>query len=96
MPHPDRPPRLDGYAKPLPELTDARYAITSQEPQNERARAILREVIDDTCLAVMRLGWTGHVYVRFSVHNGIVQSDIYSGLERNHQPRNRRDERGHS
>ena len=82
MPQPDRRPRLDSYGKPLPELTEARQAITQQEPGNQAKLALLHALVEETCRAVMRRGWYGTVNIRFAVQNGRLEQDFYTSLER--------------
>lgn len=83
MPQSDRRTRLDGYAKPLPELTEASCAITIQDAMNQKALSMLHALVQDTCRAVMRHGWYGRVHIRFRVIDGMLQSDIYTSLDRN-------------
>ena len=83
MPHPDRRARLDGYAKPVPELADVRHAGTQHTPVNQAQRSLLHALVEDVCRTVMRHGWYGRVHIRFRVVDGIVQADVYTGVDRN-------------
>lgn len=83
MPRPERRPRVDSYGKPLPELTEARQAVTLQESTNEAKMALLHALVEDTCRAVLRRQWYGTVTIRFSVKDGRIQPDLYAGLDRN-------------
>jgi hypothetical protein len=80
---PDRRPRLDSYGKPLPELTDARQAVTMQEPGNEAKISLLHALVEDACRAVLRREWYGTVTIRLTVKDGMIQPDLYAGLDRN-------------
>lgn len=77
-----RPLRRDAYGRPLPELTDAREAVTLQHPRNEARIRCLQALVEDTLRAVLRRGWYGDVLIRFTVEDGMVLSDMHAGLDR--------------
>ena len=78
----ERGPRLDSYGKPLPGLAENRHRVTLEEPSNQARLSLLHALVEDACRAVLREGWHGNVQIRFSVSDGIIQRDIYAGLER--------------
>lgn len=82
MSSPERQARVDSYGKPLPELADIRRAVTALEPTNQAKLALLHALVEDVCRAVMRRGWYGTVQMHFTVEDGIVQRDVFAGLER--------------
>lgn len=82
MAQPERRPRLDAYAKPLPELAEAHEQVLFEHATNQRQRRFLHALVEDTCRAVLRRGWYGEVQIGFSVVDGVLQPDMRSGLDR--------------
>lgn len=82
MPRPERRPRIDSYGKPLPELTDAREQVLFEHATNQAQHRFLLALIEESCRAVLRRGWYGDVHLHFSVEDGVLQSDMRAGLER--------------
>lgn len=80
MSAPERKARYDGYASPLPELTEARQQSLIDRPMNKEAMARIQAILQTRWQESLRRGQHVTVSLTFDVQDGVIQQEIKETL----------------
>jgi hypothetical protein len=76
---------MDGYARPLPTLTEARQESLFDHAGNVEKRRTLHQTLDTYLRRLLCRGQFGEVHVRFSIENGHLTGRVFVAVEQGHR-----------
>lgn len=78
MTHPSR--RYDGYARPLPDLTDASRQSLYERRLNVQARGTILAQLEEQYAALLRRGVYAELTLTVGIKDGVIMEEIRLGV----------------